>query len=39
LALQKTLTNIVQIGILIQIKKNIFKGKKHAKMKEKETKL
>jgi hypothetical protein len=31
LALQKTLTNIVQISILIQIKKIIFKEKKMQK--------
>ena len=38
-ALQKSLTDIVQISILIQIKKIIFKGKKPNKIKEKETEL
>jgi hypothetical protein len=44
-ALQKSLTDIVQISILIQIKKKsnqkkiIFKGKKHIKSKKKKTEL
>ena len=40
-ALQKSLTDIVQISILIQIKKIIFKGKqkKHIKRKKKKTEL
>ena len=35
----KTLTNILQISILIQIKKIIFEEKKYTKTKEKATKL